>query len=108
MAELNEITDAALRAGVVIYTIDARGLFLGLPGVTNDVPFDKQNRLESANLREGPASQDALNALAEDTGGRALRNQNYFDKWVNKILDETSNYYLVAWRPNRRRDRDHV
>lgn len=99
--KLNEITDAALRAGVVIYTIDARGLFSGLPGVTNDVPFDKQNRLESANLREGPASQDALNALAEDTGGRALRNQNYFDKWVNKILDETSNYYLVAWRPNK-------
>ncbi|HYU97271.1 MAG TPA: VWA domain-containing protein [Pyrinomonadaceae bacterium] len=99
--KLAEITDAALRAGVVIYTIDARGLFSGLPGVTNDVPFDKQNRLESANLREGPASQDALNALAEDTGGRALRNQNYFDKWVNKILDETSNYYLLAWRPNK-------
>ena len=99
--KLTEITDAALRAGVVIYTIDARGLFSGLPGVTNDVPFDKQNRLESANLREGPASQDALNALAEDTGGRALRNQNYFDKWVNKILDETSNYYLIAWRPNK-------
>ncbi|HKB64279.1 MAG TPA: VWA domain-containing protein [Pyrinomonadaceae bacterium] len=99
--KLTEITDAALRAGVVIYTIDARGLFSGLPGVANDVPFDKQNRLESANLREGPASQDALNALAEDTGGRALRNQNYFDKWVNKILDETSNYYLLAWRPNK-------
>jgi VWFA-related protein len=99
--KLTQITDAALRAGVVIYTIDARGLFSGLPGVTNDVPFDKQNRLESANLREGPASQDALNALAEDTGGRALRNQNYFDKWVNKILDETSNYYLLAWRPNK-------
>ena len=99
--KLTEITDAALRAGVVIYTIDARGLFSGLPGVTNDVPFDKQNRLESANLREGPASQDALNAIAEDTGGRALRNQNYFDQWVNKILDETSNYYLLAWRPNK-------
>jgi VWFA-related protein len=99
--KLKEITDSALRAGVVIYTIDARGLFSGLPGVTNDVPFDKQNRLESANLREGPASQDALNALAEDTGGRALRNQNYFDKWVNKILDETSNYYLLAWRPEK-------
>lgn len=46
--------------------------------------------------------QDALNALAGDTGGRALRNQNYFDRWVNKILDETSQYYLLAWRPNSR------
>jgi VWFA-related protein len=98
--KLREITDAALRAGVVIYTIDARGLFSGQLDATNNVPFDEQNRLENANLREGPASQDALNALAGDTGGRALRNTNYFDRWVNKVLDETSEYYLLAWRPN--------
>ena len=97
--KLSQITDAALRAGVVIYTIDARGLFSGQLDATNNVPFDRQNRIESASLRAGPASQDALNALAGDTGGRALRNQNYFDQWVNKILDETSNYYLLAWRP---------
>ena len=98
--KLSQITDAALRAGVVIYAIDARGLFTGQLDATNNVPFDKQNRLESTSLREGPASQDALNALAGDTGGRALRNQNYFDKWVNKVLEETSNYYLLAWRPD--------
>jgi len=98
--KLSQITDAALRAGVVIYSIDARGLFSGQLDATNNVPFDQHNRLESASLREGPASQDALNALAADTGGRALRNQNYFDRWVNMLLDETSNYYLLAWRPN--------
>jgi VWFA-related protein len=97
--KLKQITDAALRSGVVVYTIDARGLFSGQLDATNNVAFDKQNRLESTSLREGPAMQDALNALAEDTGGRALRNQNYFDHWINKILDETSEYYLLAWRP---------
>src|SRR5215813_13743860 len=90
--KLHQITDAALRSGVVIYTIDARGLFSGQLDATNNVPFDRQNRLESTSLREGPMMQDALNALAADTGGRALRNQNYFDRWVNKILDETSDY----------------
>jgi VWFA-related protein len=98
--KLKEITDAALRGGVVIYTIHAKGLFSGQLDATNNIPFDKQNRMESAILRDGPSSQDALNALAGDTGGRALRNQNYFDKWVDKVLDETSNYYLLAWRPN--------
>lgn len=98
--KLSRITDAALRTGVVIYTIDARGLFSGQLDVTNNVPLDPQGRLENASLREGPASQDALHALAADTGGRALRNTNYFDKWVNKVLDETANYYLLAWRPN--------
>jgi VWFA-related protein len=97
--KLKKITDAALRSGVVVYTIDARGLFSGQLDATNNVAFDKQNRLESTSLREGSAMQDALNALAGDTGGRALRNQNYFDRWINKILDETSEYYLLAWRP---------
>jgi len=100
--KLSEITDAALRSGVVVYTIDARGLFSGQLDATNNVAFDKQNRLESTSLREGAAMQDALNALAGDTGGRALRNQNYFDRWINKILDETSEYYLLAWRPTNR------
>lgn len=98
--KLKQITDAALRSGVVVYTIDARGLFSGQLDATNNVAFDKQNRLESTSLREAAAMQDALNALAGDTGGRALRNQNYFDRWVNKILDETSEYYLLAWRPD--------
>jgi VWFA-related protein len=98
--KLSQITDEARRAGVLVYTIDARGLFSGQLDATNNVPFDKQNRMESASLRAGPAMQDALNALAGDTGGRALRNTNYFDKWVTKVLDETSNYYLLAWRPN--------
>jgi hypothetical protein len=40
-----------------------------------------------------------LNALAADTGGRALRNQNAFGGWVSQILEETSSYYLLAWRP---------
>lgn len=102
--KLREITDAALRSGVIVYTIDARGLFSGQLDATNNVPFDKQNRLESMSLREGASMQDALNALAGDTGGRALRNQNYFDRWVNKILDETSEYYLLAWRPTNREE----
>jgi hypothetical protein len=47
------------------------------------------------------ASQDGLNALAEDTGGRAFRNTNApMSEWVDKVLDETANYYLLAWRPD--------
>lgn len=98
---LSRIIDEAMRAGVVVYTIDARGLISGQLDATNNVPMDMKGRLESASLREIPASQDAMNALARDTGGRALRNQNYFEQWVGKILDETSNYYLLAWRPNK-------
>ena len=98
---LGRITDLARRAGVVIYTIDARGLVSGALDATGNVPFDPNGRLENANAREIASSQDALNALAVDTGGRALRNQNYFDRFITEALVETSRYYLIAWRPER-------
>ena len=97
--QLGRITDQARRAGVVIYTIDARGLMSGALDASGNVPMDPDGRLEAANAREIAASQDSLNALAVDTGGRALRNQNTFDKFIEEAVAETSRYYLIAWRP---------
>jgi VWFA-related protein len=98
--KLDHVIDAAQRAGVVVYTIHAAGLvnsdFLD-PG--NKRPMDAQGRLDIASTGELTANQDALSAIASDTGGRALRSMNFFDKWVSAVLDETSNYYIVAWRP---------
>ncbi|HMH46034.1 MAG TPA: VWA domain-containing protein [Pyrinomonadaceae bacterium] len=93
--KLDAIIDTARRSGVVAYTIDSRGL------INNDVNMRQASARPDfgAPLGEIEAQQDAMNALAEDTGGRALRNMNYFENWVGQVLDETSNYYLVAWRP---------
>jgi VWFA-related protein len=97
--KLDQIIDSAQRAGVVIYTIDARGLTANMLDATNNVVPNSDGRLATVATSEIQATQDALNALAMDTGGRALRNQNFFDRWVDKVLDETSNYYVLAWRP---------
>ena len=98
--QLEEIIDSAQRAGVVVYTIDAKGLTSNMLDATNNVVSDANGRMAGVAVAEIVATQDALNALARDTGGRALRNQNYFEHWVDKMLDETSNYYVVAWRPS--------
>lgn len=98
--KLRQIADAAQRANVVIYSIDARGLISGTLDATNNLLPDVNGRMAALESTEIIATQDALNALAVDTGGRALRNQNYFDRWVENVLDETSNYYLLAWRPS--------
>lgn len=98
--QLEDIIDSAQRGGVVIYTIDAKGLTSNLLDATNNVVPDANGRMAGVATAETVAMQDALNALARDTGGRALRNQNYFDRWVDKTLDEASNYYVVAWRPS--------
>jgi hypothetical protein len=97
--KLGQITDAAREAGAVIYSIDARGLVSGMPDATTSGAVDPNGSLDSALLRELPATQDALNALAADTGGRALFNVNYFENWVSRVIQETSNYYLLAWQP---------
>jgi VWFA-related protein len=99
--KIKKITDAAGRAGVVIYTLDARGIISESLDVTNDRPIDSKGMTVSSAIGEISASQDGLNALAGDTGGRAFRNTNApMSQWVDKVLDETSNYYLIAWRPD--------
>ena len=104
--KLKQITDAAQRANVVIYSIDARGLISGTLDATNNLVPDANGRMAAIASAEIFATQDALNALAVDSGGRALRNQNYFDRWVEKVLDETSNYYVLAWRPSAEEEKE--
>jgi VWFA-related protein len=96
---LRQITSAAAAAGVIIYSIDARGLTAGLPDASREAPFDPSGRLERGAGGELTASQDGLNALAADTGGRAFLNSNDLTTGVTRALKETSTYYLLAWRP---------
>ena len=95
--KLKQITDAALRAGAVIYSLDARGL-LSMTDVTSN-RVDPQGQLQRSNIGELAASQDPLYALAEDTGGRALLNSDALNGALTRAVNETSNYYLLAWRP---------
>jgi VWFA-related protein len=96
--KLDYVIDAAQRAGVVVYTIHAEGL---VNSTFQDPAYKRpmDERVVLASVGELAAHQDALSAIASETGGRALRSTNFFDKWVADVLDETSNYYVVAWRP---------
>ena len=98
---IKRVTEAAGRAGVIIYTLDARGLMGEGLDVTNDRPIDSQGLMVRSEIGENSAKQDGLNALARDTGGRPFRNTDRpMSEWVEQVLDETSNYYLLAWRPD--------
>ncbi|MEO6394274.1 MAG: VWA domain-containing protein [Pyrinomonadaceae bacterium] len=96
---IKRITDGANRAGVVIYTIDVRGLVNTGLDATGGV-MDVNNLLSTANIGELAASQDGMNALARDTGGTPIRNTNApMAELVKNVLAETSVYYLLAWQP---------
>ena len=98
---IRKVTEAAGRAGVVIYTLDARGIVGDSIDITNNKPMEAGSLLNGGTTGEISASQDGLNALAKDTGGQALRNTNLpMSEWVEKVMDETSSYYLLAWKPD--------
>ncbi len=97
---LQLVTDTAARTGSVIYSIDARGLFAPFHEAAGTKPRDPNGSLDRASVGEAMLGQDGLANLADETGGQFLKNQNYFDRWVSRVMDETSNYYRIAWKPD--------
>jgi VWFA-related protein len=99
---IRSLASDAARAGVVIYSIDSRGLVP--PAVDNNASGDLSNRLVRSGQGEIFAFQDPLNSLAEDSGGRPLFNNNDLYLAVDRGLKETSFYYLLGWTPERTDD----
>ena len=97
---LRQIASAAAKAGVVIYSMDVRGLVAPFGDASVD-QFDPSGRLERSTHGELIASQDGLNALARDTGGKAIFNTNDFKPGLVGALKETSVYYILAWQPEK-------
>jgi hypothetical protein len=97
LGRIRQVTDAAARAGIVIHSLDSRGLIVGGPDAANPAGPDRFNRLARNAVSEVTSVQDALNALAVDTGGTFLKNTNALDTAMSKTLAETSRYYLLGW-----------
>lgn len=87
--ELSDLTRAANRANVTMYTIDPRGL-VGGADIDEEVDMMEWNN----HLRK---AQDSLRVIAEETGGTAVINQNDFDRALKRIDAETSDYYVLGY-----------
>lgn len=99
---LRDITDAAVRAGMVLYTLDTRGLATDhwLDAGAGAPPPDGGANIARVEAGAMTASQEALHLIAEQTGGRAILNTNAQTAALSRTVNETSAYYLLAWRPN--------
>jgi VWFA-related protein len=97
--QLHRITDAAVKTGVVMYTMQASGLNTSFPDARSDamlIAGSGTGRLAGEDF----ASQDPLLELAADTGGKAVLNANDLNVGVRRALRESNDYYLLAWRPD--------
>jgi len=100
---LQRVTDLAAKSGVVVYTMDARGTITDplVDAGRNDFPDGMASGTQARHPSlENVAMQEPLHILADDTGGRAIIGSNSFGDAFQQAIDETSNYYLLAWRPN--------
>jgi len=104
---MRRLTDEAVRANAVIYTIDARGLSTDSRlDASNGGGSDTTGVLSRALSSEQTFTQEGLYALAADTGGRALLNSNSLNSGIDRALRETAVYYVLAWRPDNPAQRD--
>ena len=93
---------AATRSNVAIYGIDPRGL-------TNlgDETIEIQSFPDDTSLGVGIGSiypevrlsQDSLRVLSDETGGFAVVNQNDYTTAYQRIVEDNSSYYVLAYYP---------
>ena len=101
-AELRSATDAANRANVSIYSIDARGMFATPPGgdattsaSTGTSMFSGAAVYHQTDQRED--TRDTLATLATDTGGRSFFDLGDLSDAFPAIQQENSGYYLIGY-----------
>ncbi|HEY7546301.1 MAG TPA: VWA domain-containing protein, partial [Blastocatellia bacterium] len=104
--EVRAVTGRASRSGIVIYTLDAKGLEVS-PEFKASTPGGLGGSLTfSAYMAQSQADQQQiLRTLAADTGGEAFLNHNDLDMPLQKVLDNNSVYYAIAYYPSDETDR---
>jgi len=110
----NELIDRALRAQVVINSLDARGLYV--PTVAADAsqpgpveaPNLKNLRLTESfaaaghtlmDTQEASADADVLSVLANGTGGTFIQNTNDLEGGLKRVLQPPEYYYILGFTP---------
>jgi len=88
----SDLMERAIRANVVISSLDARGLFVQIPGSVS-VQTDQILRDEDF------ANQDVMAELADATGGTFFHNDNGFDAGFRRIVAQPEFIYVLGFTP---------
>jgi VWFA-related protein len=98
---MRDVSVAAAQTGTVIYSIDLREGTTSSPiDLSNNGAVDFSSRLAGLEMSERSANREPLQSMSDETGGRILLNPDSITDGVVQALDETANYYLLAWRPD--------
>ncbi len=101
-AQLHATVDAAIKAGVAFWPVDARGLVAEAPlgDATQGTPGNAgmyTGAAAQAVTTEFQQSQDTLFALAGDTGGKALFDSNDLTQGIVQAQRSITDYYILGY-----------
>lgn len=101
-AQLHATVDAAIRAGVTLWPVDARGLVASAPlgDATQGSPGGEgmYTGASAQSVNDNfQQSQDTLYSLAADTGGKALLDNNDLTRGITQAQRAVSDYYVLGY-----------
>jgi VWFA-related protein len=99
--DLRHVGLASRLANAAVYFIDARGLVATsvFESVASAGPPPPGTTIGEMNFEETSLSIAGAQDLADDTGGRTIRNTNDLTTGAERIADESSVYYLLGFHP---------
>jgi hypothetical protein len=101
--ETSDIIDRALKAGIIINTIDARGLYT--PDLTGDIASPAVDSIRTIGLKTSyrvasqSANSEVLSNLAYSTGGTFFHNRNDVDEGMREAVGAPALAYVLGFSP---------
>lgn len=102
LAQLHATIDAAVRAGVSFWPVDARGLVAEAPlgDATQGSPGNAgmySGAAAQAVTQQFQQSQDTMYSLGADTGGKSLFDNNDLTQGILQAQEAIEDYYIVGY-----------
>jgi VWFA-related protein len=101
--EVADVIDRALRANIIVSTLDARGLYV--PPAMSDISRQNNPNVSAApweslyDVQEASADDDVLAGLADSTGGIFFHNSNDLEGGLKKAAETPDYYYVLGFSP---------
>ncbi len=108
-SQIKATTNAATRANVSFYPVDARGLVATPPGGDASQASPRGTGIITGSKQAGlkasfQDSQETLTTLAADTGGKAMLDTNDLTMGIRQAQEDINSYYIIAYSPKNNAD----
>lgn len=100
-ADIETTTERLSSANVSVYPVDARGLIPEDPGLAQPMPSSRREAvIPTLPPSLAPEEMLTMNAIADNTGGRAFFNSNDVRGSIERAVDDASFSYVLGYYPD--------